>query len=199
MWTCVCCHSAAADAPEADAAPAAAPAADAAAAPDAAAPAEGAPAAEGAAPAADAADAADAAAAAADPPAEGADAPAAAPAADAAAEPMAVDTLDDAAVDTAAPMETSEPSEDAVPESFDEQVKLLDINLLYLWRVHGVDYYAGLELAEPSEWGVHLVQPRALRGPRPEEGEEADPAQGRLHPSSAQTLARRPEACFQDV
>ncbi|KAK9846182.1 hypothetical protein WJX84_011157 [Apatococcus fuscideae] len=56
-------------------------------------------------------------------------------------------------------------------------VKQLDINVLYLWRVHGVDYYAGLEVAEPSEWGVHLVQPRTLRGPRPEEGEEADPAQ----------------------
>lgn len=170
----------AADAPAPDAAPAPAPAADAAAAPDAA-PAEGAPAAEGAAPAAEAADAADAAAAAADPPAEAAAAAAAAPAADAPAEPMAVDKPADTAADTAAPMETSEPSEDAVPEGFDEQVKLLDINLLYLWRVHGVDYYAGLELAEPSEWGVHLVQPRTLRGPRPEEGEEADPAQGRLH------------------
>ncbi len=46
--------------------------------------------------------------------------------------------------------------------------------------MHGVDYYAGLELAEPAEWGVHLVQLRTLRGPRPEEGEEADAAQGTL-------------------
>ena len=134
--------------------------------------AEGAPAAEGAAPAAEAADAADAAAAVPDPSAE----LAAAPSADAPAEPMSVDKP----ADSAAPMEVADSAQDAVPEGYDEQVKQLDINVLYLWRVHGVDYYAGLEVAEPSEWGVHLVQPRTLRGPRPEEGEESDPAQGRL-------------------
>ncbi|KAK9816062.1 hypothetical protein WJX74_001598 [Apatococcus lobatus] len=162
-------EDAAAAAPVPDAAPAdvpaIVPAAEPEAMPNAVPDAEGAPAAEGTAPAAEAADAADAAAAGADPAAE--------PAADAAPEPMVVEKP----ADDAAPMEVAEPSEDAVPEDFDEQVKQLDINVLYLWRVHGVDYYAGLEVAEPSEWGVHLVQPRTLRGPRPEEGEEADPAQ----------------------
>ena len=57
-------------------------------------------------------------------------------------------------------------------------MKQLDINVLYLWRVHGVDYYAGLELGDWAEWELHDVHLRTLRGPRPEEGEEADAAQG---------------------
>ena len=51
-----------------------------------------------------------------------------------------------------------------------------------------MDYYAGLELAEPAEWGVHLVQLRTLRGPRPEEGEEADADQGIMKPLHTHTV-----------
>lgn len=47
--------------------------------------------------------------------------------------------------------------------------------LTYLWRVHGVDYYAGAEVSEPEE--DQRCGPRpTLRCPRPEEGEQQDEA-----------------------
>ena len=47
----------------------------------------------------------------------------------------------------------------------------LDQLLTWLWRVHGVDYYAGTEVAEPDE--EQRAGPRpTLRCPRPEEGEQ---------------------------
>ena len=52
------------------------------------------------------------------------------------------------------------------------QVGKLDRLLTWLWRVHGVDYYAGTEVAEPDE--EQRAGPRpTLRCPRPEEGEQA--------------------------
>lgn len=47
--------------------------------------------------------------------------------------------------------------------------------LTYLWRVHGVDYYAGVENSEMDEESWAAPRP-TLRGPRPEEGEKADEA-----------------------
>lgn len=55
----------------------------------------------------------------------------------------------------------------------------LDLQLTYLWRVHGVDYYAGKENAEPGEYEAKSGSRRLLRGPRPEEGEQADEAEGK--------------------
>ncbi len=55
------------------------------------------------------------------------------------------------------------------------QAGKLDVVLTYLWRVHGVDYYGGAEVAEPDE--DQRAGPRpTLRCPRPEEGEQ--PAEG---------------------
>ena len=55
------------------------------------------------------------------------------------------------------------------------QVGKLDVLLTYLWRVHGVDYYGGGEVAEPEE--DQRTGPRpTLRCQRPEEGEQ--PAEG---------------------
>ena len=51
----------------------------------------------------------------------------------------------------------------------------LDQLLTWLWRVHGVDYYAGTEVAEPD--AEQRAGPRpTLRCPRPEDGEQV-----RLH------------------
>ena len=47
--------------------------------------------------------------------------------------------------------------------------------LTYLWRVHGVDYYGGAEVAEPDEEQRRGPRP-TLRCPRPEEGEQPDEA-----------------------
>ncbi len=44
--------------------------------------------------------------------------------------------------------------------------------------MHGLDYYAGREATEPGEYEARIGSRRALRGPRPEEGEQADEANG---------------------
>ena len=51
------------------------------------------------------------------------------------------------------------------------QAGKLDQLLTWLWRVHGVDYYAGTEVAEPD--AEQRAGPRpTLRCPRPEDGEQ---------------------------
>lgn len=54
----------------------------------------------------------------------------------------------------------------------------LDVALTWLWRVHGVDYYGGVELLSTAEFESRLQRQRTLRGPKPEEGEEADEETG---------------------
>lgn len=44
--------------------------------------------------------------------------------------------------------------------------------LLYLWRVHGIDYYGGREFNNPAERGRGAAR-RTLRGPRPSDEELA--------------------------
>lgn len=51
------------------------------------------------------------------------------------------------------------------------QLGKLDSLLTWLWRVHGVDYYAGVEIAEPDAEQRSGPRP-TLRCPRPEEGEQ---------------------------
>ncbi len=53
----------------------------------------------------------------------------------------------------------------------------LDQQLDYLWRVHGLDYYAGEELPVP-ELEARGARARLHRPPRPEEGEQASEADG---------------------
>ena len=45
---------------------------------------------------------------------------------------------------------------------------------MWLWRVHGVDYYAGVEVAEPDA-GQRTGPRPTLRCTRPEEGEQVCP------------------------
>ena len=66
------------------------------------------------------------------------------------------------------------------PKSYDEQLGQLDLQLTYLWRVHGVDYYAGVEHAEPEAYDACAGSKRVLRCPRPEEGEQPIKEEGDL-------------------
>ncbi|KAL6765183.1 hypothetical protein V8C86DRAFT_3128329 [Haematococcus lacustris] len=50
--------------------------------------------------------------------------------------------------------------------NYSHSVGQLDMQLTYLWRVHGVDFYAGYELAA-SEFGQRLTACRLLRGAKP--------------------------------
>jgi len=70
----------------------------------------------------------------------------------------------------AAPATASEAGREESPA---EVAGKLDVVLMYLWRVHGVDYYAGSETLEPED--SQRAGPRpTLRCPRPEEGEHPD-------------------------
>ena len=66
------------------------------------------------------------------------------------------------------------------PKSYDVQLGQLDLQLTYLWRVHGVDYYAGVEHAEPEAYDACADSKRVLRCPRPEEGEQPIKEEGDL-------------------
>ena len=54
----------------------------------------------------------------------------------------------------------------------------LDLQLTYLWRVHGIDYYTGKEFADPTQFKLRVETTRTIRGPRPEEGEKPSEAEG---------------------
>ena len=69
---------------------------------------------------------------------------------------------------------------EATAEDLDEKAGKLDLHLAYLWRVHGVDYYAGKELADPMSFSARATAARTLRGPKPEEGEQIAEADGTL-------------------
>lgn len=68
----------------------------------------------------------------------------------------------------------------------------LDLQLTYLWRVHAVDYYAGKEAPDPEGFKLRLTTTRTLRGPRPEEGEQAPEAEGVSPPDLDRLLAPSP-------
>ena len=69
---------------------------------------------------------------------------------------------------------------EASAEDLDKRAGKLDLQLAYLWRVHGVDYYAGKELADPMSFSARGTAARTLRGPKPEEGEQIAEADGML-------------------
>ena len=64
------------------------------------------------------------------------------------------------------------PAPEEAPKTYEEQLEQLDLQLTYLWRVHGVDYYAGVENAEPELYDACAGSKRMPRCPRPEEGEQ---------------------------
>lgn len=78
-----------------------------------------------------------------------------------------------AAPEAAAP--EAEPPIVVDDSNYQESVGKLDLQLHWLWKVHGVDYYAGIELNE-QDWPYRLNCCRLIRGPKPEEGEGEDEA-----------------------
>lgn len=89
------------------------------------------------------------------------------------------------------PDPASAPATEEAPQTYEEQLGQLDLQLTYLWRVHGVDYYAGIEHAEPEAYDACASSKRMLRCTRPEEGEQPIKEEGAkslnacLHASSA--------------
>ena len=72
------------------------------------------------------------------------------------------------------------PAPEEAPKTFEEQLGQLDLQLTYLWRVHGVDYYAGVEHAEPELYDACAGSRRKLRCTRPEDGEQPVKEEGDL-------------------
>ena len=66
----------------------------------------------------------------------------------------------------------------AGPEDIEETIRKLDTQLIYLWKVHAVDFYAGKENADPMSFALRTSTERRIRGPRPEEGEQSADLQG---------------------
>ncbi|EFJ49682.1 zinc finger related protein [Volvox carteri f. nagariensis] len=60
--------------------------------------------------------------------------------------------------------------------NYTDSIGKLDLQLHWLWKVHGVDYYAGIELNE-QDWPYRLNCCRLIRGPKPEEGESEEGAE----------------------
>ena len=75
-------------------------------------------------------------------------------------------------LEDAKPDSASAPAAEEAPQTYEEQLGQLDLQLTYLWRVHGVDYYAGIEHAEPEAYDACASSKRMLRCTRPEEGEQ---------------------------
>lgn len=80
-------------------------------------------------------------------------------------------------------------------DEYEEAIGKLDLQLTYLWRVHGVDYYGGKEFADPSQTEARAKTCRMLRGQRPEEGEQAPEAEGALSPEKGLRTARAGQRC----
>eukprot|EP00798_Chlamydomonas_sp_ICE-L_P018438 gene18438-24913_t len=77
--------------------------------------------------------------------------------------------------DAATPKKVADKEDTKDPDAVDvdeanlaEMTGRMDVLLTYLWRVHGIDYYAGYEL-QGGEFPQRLIACRLLRGLRPEE------------------------------
>ncbi len=75
--------------------------------------------------------------------------------------------------------------------NYAESVGKLDLQLHWLWKVHGIDYYAGIELNE-QDWPYRLNSCRLIRGPKPEEGESDEAAEK----GEKEKLARTVDECW---
>ena len=71
----------------------------------------------------------------------------------------------------------------AGPANIEETIRSLDLQLIYLWKVHAVDYYAVKEHADPMYYALRTTTERQIRGIRPEEGEQSADLQGELSPT----------------
>ncbi|MEW5300721.1 MAG: hypothetical protein WDW36_003631 [Sanguina aurantia] len=119
----------------------------------------------------------------------------AAAAADAAAAPAelpvaatAMDT-DASAADGAS--SGAEAMEVAAPETEQDLLNKLDLQLTYLFKVHGVDYYEGYEMND-EEWPFRLTACRLLRGPCP----KADEAETVAAKAAAEQLSSTVDSCW---
>ncbi|KAG2438958.1 hypothetical protein HYH02_010750 [Chlamydomonas schloesseri] len=92
-----------------------------------------------------------------------------------------------AAAAAAAVAPEAEPAIVVDESNYKESVGKLDLQLHWLWKVHGVDFYAGIELNE-QDWPYRLNCCRLIRGPKPEEGEGEDEATAK---ADAEKLARQ--------
>lgn len=68
-------------------------------------------------------------------------------------------------------------------------ISQLDMQLTWLWRVHGIDYYSGHELVE-GEWPYRLTACRLIRGPCPEPGENEGPEAAAVMKQEAEEIER---------
>lgn len=74
-----------------------------------------------------------------------------------------------------------------------DSVAKLDLQLHWLWKVHGVDYYAGIELND-QDWPYRLNFCRLIRGSKPEEGEADDAAEK----ADKERLGRMVDECWKN-
>ncbi|KAL4447939.1 hypothetical protein ABPG75_005158 [Micractinium tetrahymenae] len=92
--------------------------------------------------------------------------------------------------DQQAEQQGSGPADMDAELSPEEQQAKLDQVLLYLWRVHGIDFYGGREFNNPAERRRSAAR-RTLRGPRPSDEELAAAAEAQ----AAETVPKaEPEA-----
>ncbi|MEW5313813.1 MAG: hypothetical protein WDW38_005350 [Sanguina aurantia] len=123
----------------------------------------------------------------------------AAAAADAAAAPAelpvaatAMDT-DASAADGAS--SGAEAMEVAAPETEQDLLNKLDLQLTYLFKVHGVDYYEGYEMND-EEWPFRLTACRLLRGPCPKADDLPEKGWQRPSQAAAEQLSSTVDSCW---
>ena len=68
----------------------------------------------------------------------------------------------------------------AGPLNVEETIQKLDLQLIYLWKVHSLDYYAAKENADPMFYALRQTSERKIRGIRPEEGEQSSDLHGTI-------------------
>ncbi len=92
----------------------------------------------------------------------------------------------------------AEPAEEVNEGNLKEMLGKLDLQLHWLWKVHGIDYYAGVELNE-QDWQYRLNCCRLIRGPQPEEGAagEAGPDGSDKEKGDAEKLGKTVDECWQ--
>ena len=78
----------------------------------------------------------------------------------------------------------------AGPLNVEETIQKLDLQLIYLWKVHSLDYYAAKENADPMFYALRQTSERKIRGIRPEEGEQSSDLQGEISLSYCRDLER---------
>lgn len=91
----------------------------------------------------------------------------------------------------------SEVKPEAVAKGDDSEAAIakLDLQLTYLWKVHGLDFYAGKEFSQAMQYKLRLTTPRMVRGPRPEEGEQPTEAEGSVSCLPTKKMSVKLQSC----